>query len=62
MATEAEARQTLVKTSADILEDIVLDLNDTTQRPLTGQDLEDITRKLYRVTQTLKTAQSLSTV
>jgi hypothetical protein len=62
MTIEAEARQTLITVSQELLEDIVSDLSSSDQRPLTGQELEDMTRKLYRVTSTLKTAQSLSTV
>ena len=67
MATEAEARATLIDSSKNILMDVIEDLGGypdepTLSRPVTGTELEDITKKLFRVTQTLKTAQSLSTV
>ena len=69
MATEAEAREVLIITSHEILYDVVVELADSipdedtpNPRPLTGVELEDLVKKLFRVTQTLKTAQSLSTV
>ena len=69
MATEAEAREVLIITSHEILYDVVAELADSipdedtpNPRPLTGVELEDLIKKLYRVSQTLKTAQSLSTV
>lgn len=67
MATEAEARVVLIDSSKNILMDVIEDLGGypdepTFSRPVTGTELEDIVKKLFRVTQTLKTAQSLSTV
>ena len=67
MATEAEARATLIDTSKNLLMYAIEDLGGypdepTLIRPVTGTELEDIIKKLFRVTQTLKTAQSLSTV
>lgn len=61
MATEAEAREFLLQTSEDLIYD-VLAVFEQAERPLTGVEIEDITKKLFRITQTLKTAQSLSTV
>lgn len=62
MTAEAEARKTLIASSKNVLEDIVFELDSSVNFPLTGVDLEDITKKLYRITGTLKTAQSLSVV
>ena len=69
MATEAEAREVLIVTSREILYDVVAELANTipdeytpNPRPLTGVEIDDLIKKLYRVSQTLKTAQSLSTV
>lgn len=69
MTTEAEARQTLIEVAYDLLAETLYELgvnspdhDDYRGRPLTGVEIDDLTKKLFRVSQTLKTAQSLSTV
>ena len=69
MATEAEAREVLIETSYDLLSEVLYELSvndpdhdDYRGRPITGVEIEDIVKKLYRVSSTLKTAQSLSPV
>ena len=70
MATEAEAREVLIEISKDLLNVILDDLGYPDEvdadreypRPITGVEIEDIVKKLYRVSSTLKTAQSLSPV
>lgn len=60
--TLAETRQSLIQHATNILVEIEeRDLTDSLDAnvPLDGDELEIITKKLYRVIQTLKTAQSL---
>lgn len=61
MTAEAEARKTLIKTAKNILSDVVviIESSEDSNIPLDGDELEIVTKKLFRVTQTLKTAQSL---
>lgn len=62
MTTEAEARKTLIDTSKNILNDvldIIITAEATPGQPLDGDEIEIVVKKLFRVTQTLKTAQSL---
>ena len=67
MTTEAEAREVLLKTSSELLKDITYEIDTTlpsaeeyNRHPLTGTEIDDLLKKLYRITGTLKTAQSLS--
>ena len=64
MATEAEAREVLINTSKDLLNDAIDEIitAGSSNVPLDGDEIEYITKKLYRAIQTLKTAQSLSLV
>lgn len=60
--TLAETRKSLIQHATNILVEIEeLDLTDSLDAnvPLDGDEIEIITKKLYRVIQTLKTAQSL---
>lgn len=61
MTTEAEARKTLINTSKTLLTDsfeLITDAENSNV-PLDGDEIEIVTKKLYRAIQTLKTAQSL---
>ena len=60
--TLAETRKSLIQHATNILVEIEeRDLTDSLDSnvPLDGDEIEIITKKLYRVIQTLKTAQSL---
>lgn len=60
--TLAETRKSLIQHATNILVEIEeRDLTDSLDAnvPLDGDEIEIITKKLYRVIQTLKTAQSL---
>lgn len=64
MATEAEAREVLINTSKDLLNDAIDEIitAGSSNVPLDGDEIGYITKKLYRAIQTLKTAQSLPLV
>lgn len=61
MTAEAEARKTLITTAKNIVNDVLVIITDSEDSnvPLDGDEIEIVVKKLFRVTQTLKTAQSL---
>ena len=61
MTAEAEARKTLITTAKNIVNDVLVIISDSEDSnvPLDGDEIEIVVKKLFRVTQTLKTAQSL---
>ena len=63
MTAEAEARKTLINTGKNLTQDVINIIAESQDSdiPLDGDEIEIITKKLYRVIQTLKTAQSLPT-
>ncbi len=61
MTAEAEARKTLINTAKGVINDVhgIITESQDSNVPLDGDEIEIVTKKLYRAVQTLKTAQSL---